>query len=775
MKLPWCLALAAAALSAQTFSGAAAVDQAINEAIRENRLPGAVLAVGHDGKVVYLQAYGQRAVYPHAEPMTADTIFDCASLTKVLATTPSLMQLFERGKFRLNDKVTEYFPEFQGGKSDITLRNLFTHFSGLRPDLPLTPAWSGYQTGIHLAMIDKPAGPPGVRFVYSDINFILLGELVRRLSGQRLDEYARQHVFLPLRMNDTQFLPPASLIPRIAPTERVPKDGPALRGVVHDPTARAMGGVAGHAGVFSTASDLARFAQMMIDGGSLDGVRIAGPLTVAKFTEPQTPPDQPILRGLGWDIDSPYSSNRGELFPIGSFGHTGFTGTSIWIDPSTRTYVILLANSVHPAARPSITALRSKVATIVAASLGIAVQRVTLTGYDQTLSGAGIRREAGRNGHTLTGLDVIEEQKFRPLAGKRVGLITNQSGVDRTGRRNVDLMRQAGIDVVALFSPEHGFSGADDRSGIADSKDAATGIKIYSLYGNATRPTPEMLRGIDALVFDIQSAGVRFYTYETTMAYGLEAAAKAHIPYFVLDRPNPITGVHVEGPLLDAGKTSFVGYLAGEPVRHGMTVGELAGLFNARNQLGAALTVIPMRDWNRGDWFDSTNLAWVNPSPNLRSLKAETLYPGQCLLEWVQGLSVGRGTDSPFEQIGAAFIGGRELAAYLNQRQIPGVRVYPTAFTPTESVAKGARIEGVRFELTNREALDATRLGLEVLAALRKLYPGRIDFAAGKGLIGSDDVLARLQAGEDPRAIVQSYQDSVAGFVKLREPFLLYR
>ena len=356
-----------------------------------------------------------------------------------------------------------------------------------------------------------------------------------------------------------------------------------------------------------------------------------------------------------------------------------------------------------------------------------------------------------------------------------MGLITNQSGVDRTGRRNVDLMRQAGIDVVALFSPEHGFSGAEDRSGIADSKDAATGIKIYSLYGNATRPTPEMLRGIDALVFDIQSAGVRFYTYETTMAYGLEAAAKAHIPYFVLDRPNPITGVHVEGPLLDAGKTSFVGYLAGEPVRHGMTMGELAGLFNARNQLGAALTVIPMRDWNRGDWFDSTNLAWVNPSPNLRSLKAETLYPGQCLLEWVQGLSVGRGTDSPFEQIGAAFIGGRELAAYLNQRQIPGVRVYPTAFTPTESVAKGARIEGVRFELTNREALDATRLGLEVLAALRKLYPGRIDFAAGKGLIGSDDVLARLQAGEDPRAIVQSYQDSVAGFVKLREPFLLYR
>jgi uncharacterized protein YbbC (DUF1343 family) len=670
------------------------------------------------------------------------------------------MQLYEQGKFRLDDKVTAHFPGFQGGNSGITLRNLFTHFSGLPPDLPLTPPWTGYETGIHMAMIDKPSGPPGERFVYSDINFIILGDLVWRLSGQRLDEYARQHIFLPLGMNDTQFLPRAALIPRIAPTERVPRDGPALRGVVHDPTARYMGGVAGHAGVFSTARDLARFAQMMMDGGSLDGVRIAAPATVAEFTRPQGPPGQPILRGLGWDIDSPYSRNRGELFPIGSFGHTGFTGTSMWMDPCSRTYVILLANSVHPSARPPISALRSKIATIVAASVGIAAQRSTL---------------AGCTARTLTGLDVLAERKFQPLAGKHVGLITNQTGVDGAGRRNVDLMRQAGIDVVALFSPEHGLAGAEDRPGIEDSRDPATGIRIFSLYGKTTRPTPAMLRGIDALVFDMQSAGVRFYTYETTMAYGLEAAAKAGIPYFVLDRPNPITGLHVEGPLLDAGKTSFVGYIASEPVRHGMTMGELAGLFNARNRIGAALTVIPMRGWNRADWFDSTGLPWVNPSPNLRSLTAATLYPGLCLLEWAPGVSVGRGTATPFEQIGAPFISGRELAAYLEGRQIPGVRVYPTAFTPAESVAKGVRIEGVRFEVTDREALETTRLGLEVLAALRKLYPGKIDFAAGISLIGSGDVLARLEAGEDPRAIVQSLRDSVAGSASQREEYLLYK
>ena len=766
MKLPWCAALAAASLSAQTFAGAPALDAAIDQAIQQDRLPGAVLLVGHNGQIVYRKAYGKRALVPQPETMTLDTIFDCASLTKVIATTSSLMKLFEQGKFRLNDKVTDYIPEFQGGKSDITLRNLFTHFSGLQPDVPLKPAWTGYETGIRLACATKPAGPPGVRFVYSDINFILLGEIVHRLSGQMLSDYARQNIFLPLGMKETMFQPPASLAPRIAPTERLEKAGPPLRGVVHDPSARAMGGVAGHAGVFSTAADLARFAQMMLNGGSLDGVRLFSPLTVEKFTEPQSPPDQPILRGLGWDIDSPYSGNRGELFPIGSFGHTGFTGTSIWIDPSTKSYVILLANSVHPDARPALTPLRGKVATIVAAALGIGAQGVTLTGYNETLAGAGARRQIGRTGATLTGLDVLVARKFQPLQGKRIGLITNQSGVDRLGRRNIDLMRAAGVEVVALFSPEHGLEGREDRPGLPDFTDPASGIKVFSLYGKTLRPTPEMLRGIDALVFDIQDIGARFFTYETTMAYAMEAAAKAGIPYYVLDRPNPITGTHVEGPLLDAANQSFVGYFPGLPVRHGMTMGELARLFNAENKIGAALTVIELRDWNRGDWFDSTGLPWIDPSPNLRSLNAATLYPGLCLLESSKGYSVGRGTDSPFEQIGADFIGGRELAAYLNRREIPGVRVYPV---------RAGTVEGVRFVIVDREQLDATRLGLEVAAAIAKLYPGKIDLSLDKLLIGSTEVIAQLQAGTDPRTIQQGFQDAVAAFVKMRQPYLLYR
>jgi len=775
MRFLCCAVLAATALPAQTFAGAHDADDAINQAIAAGRLPGAVLLVGQDGQVIYRKAYGHRALVPKPEPMTLDTIFDCASLTKVIATTSSLMKLFEQGKFRLNDRITDYIPEFQGGKSDITIRNLFTHFSGLKPDVPLKPEWTGNDIGLRLAYTDQPAGPAGARFVYSDINFILLGELVHRLSGQPLNEYARDHVFVPLGMKETTFLPPGSWIPRIAPTERPSKDALPLRGLVHDPTARFMGGVAGHAGLFSTAADLARFARMMINGGELDGVRFVSPLTVAKFTEPQTPPGQTILRGLGWDIDSPYSGNRGELFPIGSFGHTGFTGTSIWIDPSSRSYVILLANSVHPDPRPALTALRGKVATIAAAAVGITTQKVTLTSYNETLSGAGGRRQVNRTGATLTGLDVLVQQKFQPLRGKRVGLITNQSGLDRQGRRDIDLMVQAGTEVVALFSPEHGFFGAEDRPGIQDTTDRATGIKVFSLYGKTLRPTPEMLRGIDALVYDIQDVGVRFYTFETTMAYALEAAAKAGIAFYVLDRPNPITGAHVEGPLLDEANRSFVGYMAGEPVRHGMTIGELARLFNGAGKLGANLTVIPMQDWSRGDWFDATGLTWIHPSPNMRSLNAATLYPGLCLLEYAKNFSVGRGTDAPFEQVGADFIGGRELASALNQRGIPGVRAYPTSFTPAESNFKGVKIEGVRFVIINREQLDATRLGLELAVAIQKLYPGKIDFSVEKRLIGSDDAIRRIQAGDDPRAILQSFQDALDGFVKLREQYLLYQ
>lgn len=775
MRILLVLLCAAGLYGQENFSGAAAVDQQMDRAVQSGLIPGAVVLIGHDGRVVYQKAYGSRALIPHREPMTLDTIFDAASLTKVIATTPSIMRLLEEGKIRLNDPVTTYLPEFQGGHSGITIRNLMTHFSGLRPDLDLRPAWSGYNTGIERALTDKPAGPPGVHFVYSDINFILLGEIVHRLSGKMLNEYARENIYEPLGMHETMFLPPASLRPRIAPTEIDPTTGEPLRGQVHDDTSRYMGGVAGHAGVFTTAADLAKFAQMMLDQGEGNGVRLFSAATVRKFTSPQSPPDQPILRGLGWDIDSPYSSPRGELFPIGSYGHTGYTGTSLWIDPFSRTYVIILTNAVHPHRGHSVVALRSRIATIVAASYGVVAPSVKLTGYNETIVGAGLHREVEPKTDVLTGLDVLAADNFAALRGKRIGLITNQTGLSRDGRRNVDVMLAAGLQVTALFSPEHGFTGAEDRPDVTNTKDAASALPVFSLYQGASRRIqPGMLDNVDALVFDIQDVGARFYTYSCTMLYSMESAAQRHLPYYVLDRPNPITGVHAEGPMLDPDLQSFTGCLE-VPVRHGMTLGELANLANGERNLGVDLHVIAMRGWDRGDWFDATGLPWVDPSPNMRSLNAALLYPGVALLEASPNYSVGRGTDSPFEQIGADWINGPELAKFLNGRFIPGIRVYPTRFRPSSSNFSGKSIEGVRFVITNRDTFDSTRFGLELAYALNKLFPGKIPWQDNRFLVGNREVLRQLGQGIDPETILESMQKPVADFIQQRERYLLYR
>jgi uncharacterized protein YbbC (DUF1343 family)/CubicO group peptidase (beta-lactamase class C family) len=774
MKLALVLLFASSLYAQETFSGAAAVDKQIEQAIADGVIPGAVIVVGHDSRVVYQKAYGSRALVPRREPMTLDTIFDAASLTKVIATTPAIMRLFEQGEIRLNDPVTKYLPEFQGGHSEITIRNLMTHFSGLRPDLDLKPEWSGYETGIHRALIDKPARPPGVRFVYSDINFILLAEIVHRLTGKMLNDYARETILEPLGMRETMFLPPASLIPRIAPTEIDPTTGQPLRGVVHDDTARYMGGVTGHAGVFTTGADLAKFAQMMLDGGEANGTRLFNAATIQKFTSPQSPPDQPILRGLGWDIDSPYSSNRGELFPIGSYGHTGFTGTSLWIDPFSHSYVIILTNAVHPHRGHSVTSLRSHIATIAAASFGIAGPRVRLTGYNETIVGPGLHREVEPKAEVLTGLDVLAADNFTALRGKRIGLITNQTGMSRDGRRNIDLMLAAGIHISALFSPEHGLAGAEDRSNIPDIKDGPSGIPVFSLYQGASRRIdPRTLDNVDALVFDIQDVGVRFYTYSCTMLYGMEEAAKKHLPFFVLDRPNPITGVHVEGPLLDPDLKSFTGCFE-IPVRHGMTLGELASMANGERKLGLDLQVVKMQGWERGDWFDATGLPWVDPSPNMRSLNEAVLYPGVALLEASVNYSVGRGTDSPFELVGADWIRGSELARFLNGRYIPGVRVYPARFRPASSNFAGKTIDGVRFVVTNRDTFNSVRFGLELAYALNKLFPGKINWQENRFLIGNHLVLGKLKDGIDPGTILQEIDDSLESFTVLRERYLLY-
>ena len=756
------------------------LDSIIEDAIRDGQTPGAVALVWHDGQVVYRKAFGERSIEPRRAPMTVDTIFDIASLTKVVATTIAIMQLEEQGKIRINDPVVKYIPEFaQNGKEDITVRELLTHHSGLPKSLDLAEVWHGKETAYRMAFGEKLLDPPGAQFLYSDVDFIVLGALVERVTGLPLDEYCQQKIFAPLQMEHTRYLPPAVWLPNIAPTQFDEHDQ-MLHGTVHDPTARRMGGVAGHAGVFSTADDLAKFAEFLMSGGPA-----LSPQAIEKMTTPQQPPTSDVLRGFGWDIDSPFSSNRGELLPVGSYGHTGFTGTSLWIDPTTRTFIILLTNAVHPHGKGNVVALRSKVATAVAAALQLSVSEQdemrwkSLTGYNEAQTAA--RRLADRNGLVETGIDVLEGNNFGPLSAssgkKRIGLLTNQTGVDSRGRRTIDVFAGApGISLDAIFSPEHGVTGTLDTTQIGNSRDQATGVPVYSVYGatdTARRPTAEALSKLDAVVIDLQDAGARFYTYETTLGYFLEAAAKANIEILVLDRPSPITGSFVQGPISDDGRESFTNYFP-MPVRHGMTMGELARLFNEERKINARLRVIPLQGWMRGDWFDATGLMWVNPSPNLRSLTAAALYPGVALIEGTN-VSVGRGTDVPFEVVGAPWIKGSDLAQYLNAREISGVRFVPISFTPFAGPYSGQLCGGVNIVLVDRNAFDAPELGVELASALHKLYLEQFHLEKMADILANQATFDAIASGEDPRRIAEEWRQPLQHFEQLRQKYLLYK
>ena len=758
----------------------AVLDSIVLDAIHDHQIPGAVLLVGHNGQVVYRKAFGNRALEPRRELMTVDTIFDIASLTKVVATTTAVMQLVQKGEVRVNDPVAKYIPEFaENGKEDITVRNLLTHFSGLREDFDLDPPWQGRDAGLRLAFAEKPVYPTGSRFLYSDTNFITLGALVERATGTTLDQYCARKIFAPLQMSHTRFLPPASWRSKIAPTE-YDELGKMLRGVVHDPRARRMGGVAGHAGVFSTADDLSKFARALLKGSPI----LAGDM-VEKMTTPQQPPTAQVLRGFGWDIDSPFSSNRGDLLPVGSFGHSGFTGTSLWIDPTTQTYIVLLTNAVHPRGKGSAIALRSKVATAVAAALPLTVTEKeemrwkSITGYNEAQTAA--RRVATRNGTVQSGIDVLEAHDFdvlRASTGKRkIGLLTNQTGVDSQGRRTIDVLAQApSISLDAIFSPEHGVTGELDTTDVANTKDAVTGIPVYSVYGAKDaqrRPSIDVLKTLDAVVFDVHDVGSRLYTYQTTLGYFLEAAAKADIDIIVLDRPNPVTGSFVQGAIPDPGRESFVNYFP-VPVRHGMTMGELAKMFNSERNINARMTVVPMDGWMRGDWYDATGLPWINPSPNMRSLTEATLYPGVGLVEGTN-VSVGRGTDTPFELLGAPWIKATELAQYLNARNISGVRFVPITFIPSASNYSGQKCGGVNIFVIERNALDTGELGIELAAALHKLYPEQYHMERMIELLRNQSVYDAIAAGQDPRRIAEDWREALEKFLLLRQKYLIYK
>jgi uncharacterized protein YbbC (DUF1343 family)/CubicO group peptidase (beta-lactamase class C family) len=736
-----------AAKPAEVGLDAAKLDQigpVIQTSIEKGQLPGAVVVVVRQGKIAFRKAYGLRCKQPIEERMTVDTVFDLASLTKPIATATCIMILLEQRKLKLTDRVSRYFPAFgQNGKEEITLEHLLLHTSGLIPDNPVEDYQDGHAKAWERICNLRPLSEPGKQFRYSDVNFIILGKLIEHVSGEPLDVFARKHIFAQLGMNETKFRPDKALAERAATTEK--RGDHWMRGEVHDPRAHLLDGVAGHAGLFSTADDLAVYAQMILNGGYYVCQRILKPETVQLMTTPRPIPGG--KRALGWDARTAFSSNRGDGFSDRSFGHTGFTGTSIWIDPDKQMAVIFLSNRVHPDGKGQINRLRGQVASLAAASI--------------------VQPQA-----VLNGIDVLKRDGFRKLKGRRIGLVTNQTGVDRDGHSTIDLLHQAeGVQLVALFSPEHGIRGEVERL-VDDSKDDRTGLPIYSLYGARKRPSKEQLQGIDTLVYDIQDIGCRFYTYETTLGYILETAAEHKLKVVVLDRPNPIGGVAIEGPMLDAKLASFVGYHP-LPLRHGLTIGELARLFNRERKIDAELEVIPVEGWDRRDLFDKTNLLWVNPSPNMRTLTAALFYPGVGLLE-TTNISVGRGTDRPFEIFGAPWIDARRLAAALSSADLPGVCFVPTRFTPKRSTHAGKACGGVQIYTDDWRQFQALPVGITIAYHLRKLYPEEWQIKGYNNLLAHPPTLEALQRGDTPEQIMKLWQPELDRFRQARKEYLLY-
>ncbi len=749
---PRTLSLAEPAAAGMSEKRLNTIEDLLGEAVREGRLPGAVVLVARQGKVVFWRAVGDRAIIPERRPMNLSTIFDVASLTKVVVTAPLILQLVEEGRVRLEEPMERYLPEFRrhpAGRA--TVRHLLVHTSGLPSGLPREDTSEGPAAILQAIRRERAVAAPGARYLYSDLNYILLGAILERTTGRTLSALAEERIFVPLGMGETAFNPPEAWRERIAPTQIL--NGAPRQGSVHDPLAFRMGGSAGHAGLFSTAMDLARFAQAILNGGLYGEGRILAPGTVALMTSPLSLPQAKGRRTLGWDVDSP-AAVRGIHSSPDSFGHTGFTGTALWLDPPTETLVVFLSNRVHPDGNGDLAGLRGAVVS--------AAGRALLEGPDPEPASPPVSIQPG--------VEVLGRLAFAPLAGRRVGLVTNQTGRDRAGRRTADLLREGGVRLRALFSPEHGLAGSA-QGPVPTGRDAVSGLPVHSLYGATLRPTPLMLRGLDLLLFDLQDVGTRFYTYITTLGYVLEAAAAEGLPVVVLDRPNPITGRVVEGPVLDPDLTSFTAYHS-LPLRHGMTVGELALLFNGERGMGAELTVIPARGWRREQWFDETGIPWVNPSPNIRSLTGATLYPAVGLLESAN-LSVGRGTESPFEVLGAPWVNGDALATDLTALDLPGVRFVPTAFTPNASAYQGKACQGVRVIVTDRERFRAVQTGLEVAAALNRLYPGTFLLEKVQQLLGNRTAMAWLRQG-DGRAAAGAEPEALEAFLRVRERYLLY-
>lgn len=747
------------------------IDALVQAGLEQNLMPGCVVMVGRKGHIAFHKAYGHRQLEPTRISMTTDTVFDMASITKPMATATSVMVLLEEGRIRLRDKVAKYIPEFSNaGKESITVQQLLTHQAGFVPDNAIADYEQGRKRAFENIYKLKTIYEPGTRFVYSDVGFILLDDLIERQSGLAVDAFARERIFAPLGMRETGFLPAPPLQARAAVTEQ--REDRWMRGEVHDPRAYLMRGVAGHAGLFSTSEDIAIYAQMLLNGGQLNQTRILSQPTVELMTDSYriVEGEKVSVRGLGWDKLSGYSSNRGENMSARAFGHGGFTGTVLWIDPDRQLFFIFLSNRVHPDGTGSVNHLAGQIATVAVSAID---DELLKRPGDHDRNEVAGRRGTGTSAVKL-GIDLLAESQFSLLAGQRVGLITNQTGVASNGISTIKLLKDSSaVQLRALFSPEHGLAGMLDQTVIGDTVDDGTGLKVFSLYGKTRTPSAAQLAEIDTLVFDIQDIGCRFYTYISTMGMAMRAAAEHAKRFVVLDRPNPIGGVAVTGPTSDAGTESFVNFHQ-MPLRHGMTVGELAKMFKEEMELTQLdLLIVPCHGWHRTEFFDATGLSWINPSPNMRNLNQAILYPGIGLWE-TTNLSVGRGTDTPFEVLGAPWIDARELAFALNGLAVEGVRFMPRTFTPTSSKYAMQQCQGIQISITNRDTFEPVRCGFAVGCELRRLYPDQWEIDKAMRLLCNQKTLDAVKSACSLDEIMASVRRDAEAFQLRRAKFLLY-
>ena len=777
------------------------IDSVAGEIMAGDETSGVVIAIGRKEGLAYLKAFGDRQVEPNRLPMEVDTVFDMASITKCVATATSMAVLYDRGAYALDDPICRYMPAFaQNGKEDVTFRLCLEHMSGINPVWFLNyHAFSVDGIWDHV-MAEPLLKPVGSSYRYICQNFLILGKTVEVLSGKKLGDFAEENIYQPLGMLDSGFRPKDRVV-ETSPSEKAAaedwffrcetteydKNRGWIKGVVHDPQAWIIGGHGGNAGLFTTAPDLAVFASMMLGHGTLtkengQKVQIISPETWRLWTAPWKVVGG--VHGLGWEKRrSTGTAARSWNYSPSAFGHTGFTGTTFWIDPDNDLFVIVLGNRLHPKRRAN--TMNRRADTIGA--IAVDALRDPIDAEARRAEAmehvAKITQKTCPKDVTLNGIDVLQCTEFQLLKGKHIGLVTNHTGINREGVPTGLLMKQAGLDIVALFSPEHGIAGKLDQGNIEDSRDPDTGAPVYSLYGEIRRPTPEMLEGIDTLVFDIQDIGARFYTYISTMGMAMQAAADNGIDFIVLDRVNPIGGEAVAGPLADPGEESFINFDQ-IPVRHGMTVGEIALMVNDKQKLHLNLTIIPVLNWKRNMYFDQTGLPWINPSPNMRSLTAATLYPGVCLAEGT-GYSVGRGTDTPFELMGAAWIDGVALASKMNalvaedsqatsEKPLAGIRFEPITYTPTARPFKDTEVSGVRFVITDRAAFEPVKMGLALMRELIASYPDKISDRGANHLLMNKKILKMIKDGVSLDEAENAWKADFDRFMAYRQLFLIY-